>query len=108
MLKPGGVLRLALPDLDKGIRPIWTRTSDYFLIPDEDARSIGAQVRHPDALVRLVADACSRYDFIAELLAEAGFREVSRCSFRETDSRFPGIVELDSRERESLFVEAIK
>ena len=48
------------------------------------------------------------YDFAREMLLEAAFARVTRCAFRETASPFPEIVELDNRERESLFVEALK
>ena len=41
VLKPGGVLRLALPDLDKGIEAYHRRDSSYFKVPDEDAGSVG-------------------------------------------------------------------
>jgi hypothetical protein len=42
------------------------------------------------------------------MLSEAGFSSVTRCSYRQTNSRFPDIVEHDSRERESLYAEAVK
>jgi hypothetical protein len=48
------------------------------------------------------------YEFIEEWLRKAGFREVTRCVFKETHSACPDIVQLDNRERESLFVEAQK
>jgi hypothetical protein len=48
------------------------------------------------------------FDFIEELALAAGFRSVRRCAFRRTDSVYPEIVSLDNRERESLFVEAVK
>ena len=35
----------------------------------------------------------------------AGFTDVRRCAFRQTASRYPDIVSLDDRERETLFVE---
>ncbi len=44
----------------------------------------------------------------SELLLRAGFRRVARCAFRLTSSGYGDIVELDNRERESLFVEAVK
>lgn len=107
VLKPGGVLRLALPDLDKGIRAYQSNNRDYFLVPDEDARSIGAKF-----VTQMIWYGYSRtlftHDFIAELLHKAGFGRVDRCAFRQTRSPHPGIVELDNRERESLFVEAVK
>jgi hypothetical protein len=48
------------------------------------------------------------HDFVEELLLKAGFARVSRCRPRETASPHPGIVELDNRDDESLFVEAVK
>jgi len=107
VLKPDGVLRLGLPDLERGVRAFLENDRDYFLVPDEDAATIGGKL-----VTQLVWYGWSRTlfteDFTEELLRKAGFREVRACSYRETKSRFPEIVKLDSRERESLFVEAIK
>jgi SAM-dependent methyltransferase len=107
VLKPGGVLRLALPDLERGIKAFLENDRDYFLVPDEDAATIGGKL-----VTQLVWYGWSRSlfteDFTEELLRKAGFGKVLACSYHETKSRFPEIVELDSRERESLFVEAIK
>lgn len=47
-------------------------------------------------------------DFAREVLLKAGFCAVTRCAYRETVSRFPEIVALDNRERETLFIEAEK
>jgi SAM-dependent methyltransferase len=107
VLKPGGVLRLGLPDLERGIRAFLENDRDYFLVPDKDAATIGGKL-----VTQLLWYGWSRTlftrDFIEELLRKAGFAEVQACAYRETKSRFPEIVELDSRERESLFVEATK
>ena len=107
VLKPGGVLRLALPDLDKGIRAYLNQDGDYFLIPDEDAETIGGKF-----ILQMVWYGYSRslftHDFTEEILRKAGFSELAQCEFRKTASRFPEIVELDSREKESLFIEATK
>ena len=107
VLKPGGVLRLGLPDLEKGIQAYLRGDRDYFLIPDEDARSIGGKL-----VVQMIWYGYSRTlftpDFIEEFLHKAGFSKVTHCQYRKTSSRFPEIVELDNREPESLFVEATK
>jgi predicted SAM-dependent methyltransferase len=107
VLKPGGVLRLALPDLDKGIQAYLEKDRDYFLVPDEHAKSIGGKL-----VTQLLWYGWSKtlftYDFVEELLGSAGFAEIARCGFRETKSGIAEIVILDSRERESLFVEATK
>ncbi len=46
------------------------------------------------------------WDYAREVLERAGFRDLRRCVFGQTASRYPDIVSLDNRERESLFVEA--
>ena len=107
VLKPGGVLRLVLPDLDKGIRAYLEGDRDYFLVPDNDAATMGGKL-----VTQLLWYGWSRSlftaDFTEELLRGAGFSETRPSAYRETESAFPEIVELDSRERESLFIEAIK
>lgn len=107
VLAPGGVLRLALPDLDRAIDAYRAGDRAYFLVPDEDARALGSKL-----IVQLLWYGYSKtlftFDFIAELLENAGFAEVRRCAFGETASPFPEIVELDNRPEESLFVEARK
>lgn len=107
MLKPDGVLRLSLPDLDRAIRAYQNNDRSYFLIPDEHVQSIGGKL-----VTQLIWYGQSRtmftYDFIAEFLTRIGFRNICACRFRETANRYPEIVELDNREPESLFVEAIK
>ena len=107
VLKPGGVLRLVLPDLEKAIRAYMADDKDYFLVPDEDAHTIGGKL-----VVQMIWYGWSRsmftHDFIEELCVRAGFSRVDRCSFEQTASAYPEITQLDSRERESLYVEAVK
>ncbi len=108
MLKPGGVLRLGLPDLDRNIQAYLRRDVQPFLVPDSDVRSFGGKF-----IVHLLWYGYSvtlfTADFIEELLSEAGFQQVRVCTFQQTHSAHaPGILELDNREAESLFVEAVK
>jgi SAM-dependent methyltransferase len=107
VLAPGGVLRLVLPDFLKGVRAYERGDRDYFLVPDEDARSLGAKL-----VVQLIWYGYSRTlfsaEFIEEVLLKAGFAHVVHCEFRQTASPFADITSLDNRERESLFVEATK
>lgn len=107
VLKPEGVLRLGLPDLDKAIAAYRAGDVDYFLISDEVVRGLAGKM-----IVQLTWFGRSRCmftgDFIQELLHRVGFRAIHFCGFGETRSRFPGIVELDNRELESFFVEATK
>ena len=105
VLKPGAVLRLALPDLDRAIDAYRRGDAAYFHVPDANARAIGAKL-----VTQIIWYGSVRtpftFDFAGELLDRAGFRDVTRCAFRHTASPFPDIVALDNRERESLFVEA--
>ena len=107
VLRPGGVLRLALPDLDRGIRAYLNGDESYFLVPDKDAASLGGKL-----VLQLIWYGYSRtlftHDFLEELLRKAGFEDVRHCRYRETLSTHPEIVELDNRERESMFVEAYR
>jgi predicted SAM-dependent methyltransferase len=108
VLRPGGVLRLSLPDFDRAIRAYIANDVDYFfLIPDEAAKSLSSKL-----ITQLLwygrSQSLFTADFTKELLARAGFTQNSLCSFRETRSPFPGIVELDDRPLESLFIEATK
>jgi len=107
VLKPGGVLRLALPDLERGIEAYQSGNRDYFHVPDEDARSLGAKF-----VTQMIWYGYSRSlfvpDFVEELLERAGFSRVDRCRYRETAGPWPEIVALDNREPESLFVEGVK
>jgi len=106
-LQPGGVLGLVLPDLLKGVDAALRGERDYFAVPDADALDVRAKLA-----VQLIWYGHSRtlftHEFIDEQLRKAGFTRVDRCAFRETRSAFPEIVDLDNRERESLFVEAVK
>lgn len=107
VLVVGGVLRLVLPDLIKGVCAYLDGSHDYFLVDDKEAKSLGAKL-----VVQLLWHGYSRVvftnEFIEELLMKAGFARVSKCAYRQTASRFPEIVTFDNRERESLFVEATK
>lgn len=106
VLKPGGVLRLALPDLEKAIDAYRGGDAGYFAVPDERWQSPGAKLV---AQIMWYNDLVTpfTYDLAAEALAKAGFTAAERCAFRQTRSRFPEIVALDNRERESFFVEAV-
>ncbi len=107
VLKPGGVLRLSLPDFDKALRAYTTEDIDYFLIPDEIVKTLSGKM-----IVQLLWYGRSRClftpEFTMELLERCGYQSIQLCSFRESRSEYPGIIELDDRELESFFIEARK
>lgn len=107
VLRPGGVLRLALPDFDKAVHAYLAGDRSHFLVPDEDEPTLSGKM-----IVHLLWYGYSvtlfTEEFARSLLLRAGFRHVDVCAFRETGSSFSAIVELDNREHESFFIEAVK
>lgn len=106
VLRPGGVLRLGLPNLMNAVDAYRRGDRSYFLIPDEDAHSAGAKL-----IAQLVWYGYSRTmfvpEFAIELLERAGFSEAREMSLGHTCSAYPEIASLDDRPEESFFVEAV-
>lgn len=96
-----------LPDLDRAIEAYRLGRAAYFHVPDTDARSIGAKL-----VTQIVWYGSVRtpftFDFARESLQRAGFVDVTRQAFGRTGTSLAGITDLDNRERESLFVEALR
>ena len=95
VLKAGGLVRIAVPDLEHAFQLYRqgerTKALAYFF---SDSR-IGALNRHQ-----------YMYDFalLCQALQRAGFSDVLRCSFRQ--GNLPDLDLLDNRPEESLYVEA--
>lgn len=105
VLKPDGVLRMSLPDLDLFIEAYRNRRHDPLLIWDWDTLS-GNFITH--MLWYNTIHTPFTYEFAEELMQKAGFRQVRRVAYRETVSAHPAIVELDNRPDESFYIEAFK
>ena len=107
VLVPGGTLRLALPDLRRGIEAYLAGEDSYFKVDPAEVASPGGRF-----IVQMLWYGYSRTlfttDFAIELLQRAGFERVRACGYRESGSGIAEIVELDNREDESLFVEGTK
>jgi SAM-dependent methyltransferase len=107
VLKPGGVLRLGLPNLLNAVNAYQQGDCTYFAVPDEDAMTMGAKL-----VTQLVWYGYSRTmfvpEFAEELLRRSGFTSVASLPMGVTASRFPEIVSLDNRPRESFFMEGVR
>jgi predicted SAM-dependent methyltransferase len=107
VLKPGGVLRLGLPDLRKGIAAYEAGDGDYFQVPEDELQTPGGRF-----IVHMLWYGYTRTlftpDFVHELLDKAGFDQIRDCAFGQTDSGHQEITVLDNRENESFFVEAAR
>jgi predicted SAM-dependent methyltransferase len=106
VLRPGGVLRLGLPDMDRAIAAYQRGDAAYFHVPDHDAKSVGGKL-----VAQLIWYGSTRtpmnFEAAREFLEQAGFAGVRRCEPGETGSPYPQIASLDDRPRESFFVEAV-
>lgn len=98
VLKPGGLVRICIPDLSYAIclyslGKKKQMLSDYFFV--ETKESYFARHKY-------------MYDFelLSESLSAAGFVNIVRCSYRQGNA--PDLNSLDNRPEETLFVEANK
>ncbi len=106
VLKPGGVLRLALPDLRRSIAAFQEGRQDFFKIEQDAASCLdGRFIRH--TLWHGYTRTLFTPAFARELMEGAGFADIQACNYRQTRSNFEEIVELDNRADESFFVEGI-
>jgi SAM-dependent methyltransferase len=105
VLKPGGVLRLGLPDFDIFVAAYQRGDRDFFMIHDWETID-GNFFTH--LLWYNITQTPMTKRFMEELLKKAGFARVEHVAFKQTSSRWPQIVELDGRESESFYIEAYR
>jgi hypothetical protein len=106
VLKVGGVLRISMPNADLAIQR-YLAGDDVFPVSEEVERTkSGRFLRY----LLWHGDARSAFMFenLADTLNRYGFQNVRRCSFKQTQSDHPEIVDLDRREDESLIVECMR
>jgi predicted SAM-dependent methyltransferase len=107
VLRPGGVLRLALPDFDRAIAAYQGGEEGYFQVPPEEIASHGGRFLAHSLWFGYTRTLFTA-DFVAELLEKAAFERVRVCAYRRTASPFGSVVRLDNRPRESMYLEARK
>ncbi|MFN4351163.1 MAG: class I SAM-dependent methyltransferase [Hylemonella sp.] len=97
-LKGGGLIRIAVPDLSHAVAlygqgKTKEMLENYFFVDDRSSYL----ARHK-----------YMYDFenLGVMLAEAGYRDIRRCNYRE--GMCPDVATLDNRPEETLYVEAIR
>jgi SAM-dependent methyltransferase len=111
VLRPGGVLRLAVPDLLRMAEEYTgTHDADRFLermLLVEPLSSASARFR---LLVAGPRNHQWMYDArsLLSLVTRVGFSDAHACAPGETIIRSPGLIDLREREEESLYVEATR
>jgi predicted SAM-dependent methyltransferase len=114
VLKPGGVVRIAVPDFDIFIDAYVKKDRDFL---EQKVKVNGRSVdRWPGASlsdrVMHLAYGCNghkdfySYESLKSILQDAGFSDIRRCSFRE--GRLLNTEVIDNRPEHSLYVEACK
>lgn len=105
VLKPGGLLRLCVPDFDRALQAYRSEGQSWRWCWDWQAQD-------GNFLTQLTNYGYARSlftrDFVDELLRKAGFCDISAAAFGRSSSPVPGCVELDRRPDECLFMEASK
>ena len=96
VLKEGGRLRIGVPDLEYAVslyqKGNKREALEFFFTT---SKSTDYFSRH-----KYMYD----FDLLRTLLAETGFIDIERCSYRQ--GKFPDIAKLDNRPEQTLFVEA--
>ncbi len=98
VLKPGGVLRISVPDLEYAVS-LYSKgekekmLTAYFFVDDDGSY----YARH-----KYMYDS----NMITDILSNIGFKDVTRCDYKKGNT--PDIELLDNRPEESLFVEAVR
>ena len=106
VLRAGGALRAGVPDLERAIAAFLRDDPAYFYVPDDEAATTGAKLVAQLTWYGSVRTPFT-WDFAREMCARAGFRATRRVRFGETTTAHEEIVDLDNRERETLFFEAL-
>lgn len=96
VLKPGGIFRIAVPDLDQLIKSYDSSCPEVFLTEFLEATQTLEKNRHHWHY---------NENSLRKILQEAGFRDIVRREYRE--SKISGIAEKEERP-ESLFMECVK
>ena len=95
-LQPGGVLRIAVPDLDKLVAAYRSEQALDWAVNFFEANETTEKNMHHFMYC---------FDSMNAMMREAGFRQVTRRAFQE--GQCPDVQHIDNRP-ESLFVEAVK
>lgn len=117
VLRPGGILRVVVPDLRRLARLYLEGGNGRRLSADEFvASTLLREERRPGLARRLLGSFSDRADHLwmydgdslVALAREAGFGDARERAFRESDLADADLLDLQERAAESLYVEAVR
>ena len=104
ILKPGGIIRISLPDIERGFEEYKKGNIKFFPNGEEDINDrFSARLTWYSTSKSLLTKGAIKLK-----LNKAGFQLIRRVDFKKTTSICPESVELDTREHEFYFIEATK
>lgn len=105
ILLPGGTLRVMVPDFLAAV-DAYQQSDERWFPQDERTGKIDAKLcTYITWFGTQKSVFTARY--LQALLIQAGYRDVTTCRFKQTCSNDRHITDLDDREHESIFMEAI-
>jgi predicted SAM-dependent methyltransferase len=105
-LRPGGVLRVMDMDVAAGVEA-WQQHNETWFPQDE--RIVGVDARFCTWATWFgTHKSIFTHEYLETLLDEAGFSYTYITEYKESPTKTDGITDLDDRQVESLFMEAVK
>lgn len=109
VLKPGGVLRVSVPDVIGAFNAWMNGDAHWFPVGDDVQPSIDGKL---SAYLTWYSEARSAFTpgYILDLLRPNGWSDYDICGYQQTTfgRHIEGLLDLDKRPNESLFFEAVK
>jgi len=97
ILKPGGLVRIAIPDLEYALKLYYDGKKEKGLKFMFSPKNFSVLSRH-----RYMYD----FEMLKTALESAGFADICKCEYQK--GRMPDIEKLDNRPEESIYAEAVK
>ena len=104
ILKPKGIVRISLPDIISGFNAYKNNNTNFFPNSEDDIdRRFSAWLTWYSTSLSLLTDKALEYK-----LHDVGFNSIVKVKYKQTTFLNPKVYELDARENEFYFVEAMK
>ena len=104
VLKPDGILRISLPDIVSGFNAYKNNDINFFPNSEDNLdRRFSSWLTWYSTSVSLLTHKALEYK-----MHDSGFKNITKVRYGETTFSNPKVCELDTRENEFYFVEAIK